>query len=86
MDRKNLVWMDTMLINLQIKAQWLTLDADVVDSVGGVATVEGGEDADVVVAERTRRRNGTQIVSDMYRPRILTCSIKGFPSQNSAVS
>ena len=86
MDGKNLVWMDIMLINLQIKAQWPTLDADVVDLVGVVATVEGGEDADVAAAKGTRRRNGMRIVPDICHPRILTCGIKGFPSQNLAVS
>jgi hypothetical protein len=86
MDRKNLVWMDIILIWLQIITQWLTLvDADAVDSVGVVVTVEGDEDVAVVVAERTRRRNGTQIVPNPCRPYILSCGIKGHPSQNLVV-
>lgn len=79
--------MDVVLIQLQIIAQWLTLvDADAEDSVGVVVSVEGDEDAAVVVAERTRRRSGTQIDLDLHRSRILTCDIEGFPSQNLAVS
>lgn len=77
--------MDTALTRVQIIAQWLTLvDADVVDSVGVVAIVEGDEDAVAVAVERTRRRNGMQIALSLYRPRILTRDIEGLPSQNLA--
>jgi len=87
MDCKNLVWMDIILTLLQIIAQWLTLlDADAVDSEGVVVTVEGDEDVGAVVAERTKRRNGTQRVPNQYRPRNLIRSIKGSPSQNLAAS
>ena len=87
MDYRSLIWMDVVLIQLQVIAQWLTLvDADAEDSVGVVVNVEGDEDAAVVVAERTRKRSGTQIDLDFHRPRILTCDIEGFPSQNLAVS
>ena len=86
-DRENLVWMDVVLIWLQIIAQWLTLlDADAVDSVGVVVTAEGDEGVGVVVVERTRRRNGTQTISNTYRPHNLICGVKGFLSQNSVVS
>lgn len=88
MDRKSLVWMDIILIQVQIIIQWLTLlDADAVDSaVGVVATAEGDEGVGVVVAERTRRRNGTQIVLNPYHPHNLICGVKGLPSQNLVVS
>ena len=85
----NLVWMGIVLIRLQIIAQWLTLvDADAVDSVVGgvVVTAEGVEGVGVVVVERMRRRNGTQIVPNPYRPHNLICGIKGLLSQNSVVS
>ena len=68
MDCRTLIWMDIVLIQLQIIAQWLTLvDADAEDSVGVVVNVEGDEDAAVVVAERTRRRSGTHIGLDFHR-------------------
>ena len=86
MDCKTLVWMDIVLIRLQIIAQWLTLvDVDAVDSVGAVVNAEGDEDAAVAVAGRTRKRSGTQIVPNRVAPRVLTCEIEGFPSQNLAV-
>lgn len=63
MDRTSLVWMDIMLIPLQIITQWLTqVDADAVDLVGAVVTAEGDGAVAVVVAERTMTRNGTQTV------------------------
>ena len=86
MDCKNLVWMDLPLTRLQIIAQWLTLDADAVDSVGDAASAGGDGDVGVVVVERTRRKNGTKILSNPCHPRILICGTKGLPSQNSAVS
>jgi len=86
MDYKNPVWMDIILIQLQIPTQWLMLDADAVDLVGVAVTVEGGEDVAAVVAERMRRRNGTQITLNLHRPGILICNTEGPPSQNLAVS
>jgi hypothetical protein len=87
MDCKNLVWIDIILIQLQIITQWLTLvDADAVDSVGVAVIAEGDEGVGVVVVERTRRRNGTQTVPDPYRPYNLIRGIKGPLSQNLAVS
>ena len=87
MDRKNFVWMDIILTRLQIIAQWLTLlDADAVDSVGVVVTVEGDEGVGVVVVGRTRKRNGTQFVPNPYHPHNLICGVKGLLSQNLVVS
>lgn len=87
MDRKSLVWMGTILIQLQIIAQWLTLlGADAVDLVGVVVIAEEDEGVGVVVVERTRRRNGTQIVPNLYHSHILICGLKGLPSRNLAVS
>jgi hypothetical protein len=77
--------MDVVLIWPQIIAQWLTLDADVGDLVGVVATEEGDADVAVVAAARTRRRNGTKIAMNPTGPRILISTIEGLPLQNLVV-